>query len=167
MSTRENAVGAGIEIQATRDKVWRVWSQFGNVQDYVAGVPKSYLTGTTQEGIGTERRCEISPKQVVDEKITDWEDGSRYVMEVTRATGVPIGSLSADCRVGGTNGAATATISVRYSMKGLIRFLPLKRPMERQAADHLIGLKHLVETGEAVTPQLLKSLRRRYAGSLA
>jgi hypothetical protein len=52
-------------------------------------------------------------------------------------------------------------------MKGLIRFLPLRRAMERQAADHVIGLKHLVETGEAVTPQLLRSLRKRYAGSLA
>jgi hypothetical protein len=164
---RENTVGAGIEIQATRDEVWRVWSEFGNVQDYVAGVPKSYLTGSTQEGIGTERRCEIGPKHVVDEKIAAWEDGSRYVFEVTRAKGVPIGSLSADCRVEGANGVAIATISVRYSMKGLIRFLPLRRAMQRQAADHLIGLKHLVETGEAVTPQLLKSLRKHYAGSLA
>ncbi len=64
MSTRENAVGAGIEIRATRAEVWRVWSQFGNVQDYVAGVPKSYLTGDTHEGIGTERRCEISPPRL-------------------------------------------------------------------------------------------------------
>ena len=52
---------------------------------------------------------------------------------------------------------------MEYQMKGIARFLPVKGMMRQQAKDHLLGLKHHIETGDAIEPRMLKGLRKSYA----
>ena len=40
MTTLKN-VSAQITINASKNKVWGIWSKFSNVADYIASVPKS------------------------------------------------------------------------------------------------------------------------------
>jgi uncharacterized membrane protein len=160
----KNKVSAEILIDAPGVRVWEVWSSFGNVADYVASIPKSYSIGDTPPGVGAMRRCDISNKMKVDETITAWEPGEGYSLEVTTATGVPIKKMLGSFTLAASGHETRATISMEYEMKGIARFFPIKGMMRQQAKDHLLGLKHHIETGQSIEPKMLRQLRKSYAG---
>ena len=56
-----------------------------------------------------------------------------------------------------------ASIVMNYQMKGLMDFMPIKSVMELQAIDHLIGIKHLVETGDKLDKKKIEELREKYS----
>ncbi len=156
------SVRAETIIRAPVGQVWDIWSAFGNVADYVPAIPKSYLITDVELGIGAQRRCDISDKQIVDEEITEWIPGESYTLAVTRVEGVPMDSLIAQCKVLPEGPDTRAVIDVQYRMKGVLDLLPIGWLMCRQAKDHLIGLRHHVETGCTVDPGSLKKLRKQY-----
>lgn len=158
-------VRAEATINASKDAVWNVWAQFNNVADYSASIPKSYSLGGKSSGLGASRRCDISNTGQVDEMITEWVPGERYSMEKIASKGVPIKIMEVSFMVARIDHNTTAVnIEMRYRMKGLFHYLPVKGAMQQQARDHLIGLKHHVETGEIVYEKMLKSLRKQYSG---
>jgi uncharacterized membrane protein len=157
-------VCAELTINASKDVVWNVWAQFNNVADYAASIPKSYSLAGKSSGLGASRRCDISKTVQVDEMITEWLPGERYTMEVIASKGVPIKTMEVSYMVARNDTETTlVTIEMRYRMKGLFHYLPVKRAMQQQARDHLMGLKHHVETGELVSAEMLKAIRKRYA----
>lgn len=163
MTTALKTVSAEITINASKQTVWSIWSKFVNVSDYIAGVPESYGIGNIKSGLGACRRCDISEKMQVEERITDWQEHQGYSMEVYRATGVPMDTMKVDFELTELAGKTKATVTMHYKMKGLLRFLPLKGLLNQQAKDHLMGLKHHVETGDKVVEQSLKTIRKQYS----
>jgi len=158
-------VSAETTINASKDAVWNVWAQFNNVADYAASIPKSYTLGGKSSGLGASRRCDISNKMQVDEMITEWVPGERYSMEVIANKGVPVKTMEVCFMVAKIDhGMTSVSIEMKYRMKGLFHYLPVKGAMQQQARDHLMGLKHHVETGEIVSEKLLKAIRKRYSG---
>ena len=108
------------------------------------------------------RRCDISEKMKVDEIVTAWEPGKGYSLEIASAKGVSIKKMVGSFTLAPDGDETRATISMEYEMKGIARFLPIGGMMRQQAKDHLLGLKHHIETGQSVEPKMLKGLRKSY-----
>lgn len=110
-------------------------------------IPESCLITDGGLGVGAKRRCDISDKQVVEEEITERRPGESYALSVTRVKRIPMDSLIARCSIA-PEGTNTRTVVVmQYRMKGVLALLPIGWMMRRQAKDHLIGLRHHVDTG--------------------
>ena len=160
MQSSLKSVEASILINEPKAKVWDIWSKFINVSDYIASIPVSYGVGKVETGLGACRRCDISKKMQVEERITAWDEGNNFSMEVYKATGAPIDKLEVDFTVSEQGDSTRADMIIRYRMKGVLRFLPTSGLLRSQARDHLIGLKHHLETGEMITEKIMKVARK-------
>lgn len=155
-------VSAQIFINAPTDQVWALWSKFDNVADFVPMVHDAQTVGDITEGLGQARRCNIQPGVYVEERIIAWEPGKAYAMEVYQSAGVMIDQMLVDYQMKPSGTGTLALVHMSYQMQGLAEFLPIYDLMKKQAIDHLVGIKHLSETGEKITAELLKTLRKKY-----
>ena len=48
---KKTTIESKVKINAPKDKVWDILSDFGNVQKLSPGIAKSYLTSDTKNGI--------------------------------------------------------------------------------------------------------------------
>lgn len=155
-----------IQIDLPKALVWQAWSTFFNVADYVPTILKSYSIGTIITGPGAIRRCVIKKDMQVEERITNWVPEEQFSFEVIKTMGVPMKKLEAVMSLKNVGSFTLAKMSVSYQMKGVLRFLPTNSMMLNQTKNHLIGLKHYLETDEIVTPSKLKVIRLSYRSSL-
>ncbi|WP_422359988.1 SRPBCC family protein [Reichenbachiella sp.] len=161
-SSQPKHVSAQIFINAPTDKVWELWSKFDNVADFVPIVHDAHTVGEITEGLGQARRCNIEPGVYVEERITAWEPGKAYAMEVYQKQGVLIDQMQVDFQMKPSGDGTLALVHMSYKMQGLADFLPIYDMMKTQAIDHLVGIKHLSETGEKITTDLLETLKKKY-----
>ena len=78
-------------INASKEKVWDILSDFGNVQNLSPGIAKSYLTSTAKNGIGATRHCDFtSMGSQVEEKIVEWENGKSFKIELYDTKNIPM-----------------------------------------------------------------------------
>ncbi len=164
---RLKSVSCSITIQKPQKEVWEVWSKFVNVSDYIASIPVSYGIGDIETGVGTRRRCEISEKMIVEERITRWHEGTGYSMEVYHSTGTPIDKLTVDFELKQHGDGTVAEITINYQMKGILDYLPMKPLFRKQAKEHLIGLKYHLETDEKVTENMMNAITKNSKYNLA
>ncbi|MEP4091090.1 SRPBCC family protein [Reichenbachiella sp.] len=155
-------VSAQIFINVPTDQVWALWSKFDNVADFVPMVHDAYTVGDITEGLGQARRCNIQPGVYVEERITAWDPGKAYAMEVYQKEGVMIDKMQVDFQVKPSGDGTLGLVHMSYQMQGLADFLPIYGMMKTQAIDHLVGIKHLSETGEKITAELLETLKKKY-----
>lgn len=77
-----NEVKGEIHIDAPAEKVWQVISDLAEVQNYADSVARSYYTSSERVGTGAARHCDLLSFGTVDEVITEWEEGRRYVYSI-------------------------------------------------------------------------------------
>lgn len=162
-STQPRHVSAQIYINAPTAQVWDLWSRFDNVADFVPMVHDAHTVGDITEGLGQARRCNIQPGVYVEERITAWDPGKAYAMEVYQKEGVMIDKMQVDFQVRPSGAGTLALVHMSYKMQGIADFLPVYGAMKAQAIEHLVGIKHLTETGEKVTTEMISALKKRYA----
>ena len=74
-----------ILVSAAHDEVWRALGDLGNIAAYNPGLESSsYLDDS--RGEGASRRCIISDKVALDERVVAWEAGRSYTLELFNAT---------------------------------------------------------------------------------
>lgn len=161
--TQSKTVSAEIIINAPKEVVWDTWSKFNNLDQYVPMVHKSETIGDIDYGLGHTRRCDIANDTYVEEKITAWDSGNSFSMEVYKTKGVSINKMKVNYTISRIEDGVKASIVMNYQMKGLMDFIPIEGVMEQQAIDHLIGLKHLVEIGNKLDGKKLEELREKYS----
>lgn len=161
-SSQPKHVSAQIFINAPTEQVWALWSKFDNVADFVPMVHDAHTVGDISEGLGQARRCNIQPGVYVEERITAWDPGKAYAMEVYQKEGVMIDKMQVDFQMKPSGDGTLALVHMSYKMQGLANFLPVYGTMKAQAIEHLVGIKHLSETGEKITVELLDVLKKQY-----
>jgi hypothetical protein len=144
-----------IKINATKQEVWAVLSDFGEIYRWNPGVRDSYCTSGTTQGTLATRRCElVKGDDYLDERITEWRDGRSFKVEIYD-TNLPIHRNVVEFSVESTDTGAMVTVTPDYTLKyGPVGWL-MDRIMVRQLfnggmEDLLSGLKYYVETGEVV-----------------
>ena len=152
-----------IRIDAPGEKVWAVFVDIGSVQDYSPGVVKSYYTSDIKAGIGASRHCDLFPKGTVEERIVSWRDREHYAIEIYDWTEVPyigVAHFTLKRDGGGTMVSQTMDYRAANHPTGAVESRALEELVARVIAGNLLGLKHFTETGEVVTREVYKRIKK-------
>jgi uncharacterized membrane protein len=141
-----------VTIDAPAGRVWTVLADFGGVAVWAPDVLHSRLTSGSTARVGCERTCRVRGLGEVSEKVTAWEEGRGFDIEVSG----PAMLKSAVASLQLTDAGTQTIVRVRARFVpglGPLGFLmtPLFRILlGRRLSALLGGLKVYVETGEAV-----------------
>jgi len=147
-----------IWIDASKNEVWAVLADFGNIYRYSPTVLQSYSSNDKPRGLGAERHVEMSFEGTSgNERIVEWHEGQKMVLELYNGQNMPPWKNAvAEFSVREHNGGTMVQAAFNYDMK----FGPIGALMDRfmiqpqfgeTFGSQLAGLKHHVETGEEVT----------------
>jgi len=157
LSGRYN-VGTKIVIDASRDKVWQVLEDFGNVYTWAPGVSVSHQIGDKEIGVGAGRHCQLDGFGAIDEYITQWHEGRGFVYNVT-----PLGPLDKShsswwLTAKGENKTELEVVfsyNIRFGLFGkIMHALVMRKKLLASLPETLSAVKNRVETGKLVRPLL-------------
>jgi hypothetical protein len=153
-----------IKIDASPERIWKILSDFGGIQNYNPYIVQAFLTSHEKTGVGMVRHCELAPWGMVVEQVVEWNEGSDYTLEVVKGSGqqpfkysrVKIGLIPAS---GSTEVFITMDYLLRFGPIGeVMDALMINRSLKKKLPTILNGLKHFAETGENVDFKLFKKL---------
>ena len=145
-----------VRIDAPAAQVWETLADFGKVATFSPTVKSSSLTSDQPGGLGATRECVLAPMGTIQERVTAWDEGRMLGIEIYDRKNVP-GLRQADAiiEVEALGDKSKVTMNLDYEV-GLgpigagMNAIALKRRFVKATAGLLAGLKHHVETGEAV-----------------
>ena len=139
-------------ISATKEDVWKVLSNYGDICKFNPGVSKSYITSENNEGVGATRVCELVPVGKVSETIKEWQEGDGFLIQVTPIEKLPpITNFTGRFHIEKLSvNTSRVSVSINYEIKlgviGTILNKVLIQPkLEKSMDDLLRGLKTHVE----------------------
>ncbi len=151
-----------IRINAPQAQVWAILADYGGVHKFSPSIRASRYTSTEKQGVGIRRHFDLTPMGSLQEEIVAWDEGNRYTSAVYDSRGVPPFQKAEGTMVLKPEGNQTVvTFTFDYALKfgvigTLLNQLFLKRQFETGLPQVLVGLKHYCETGEAVSPEVVK-----------
>ncbi|MEM9133376.1 MAG: SRPBCC family protein [Actinomycetota bacterium] len=153
-----------VTIDAPAAEVWPALADFGGIATWNPNLKASHLTSDRGEGDGITRECRLSPRGTIQERVTDWRPGQGMTIEIYEFENVPAlrtGGARIDLEPMGDRTRVTMRLSYEVGLGALgagMNSLMMKRQFGTSVNRLLAGLKHHVETGEAVaTPRDLPS----------
>jgi len=152
-----------IQVDELPEKVWAVLANIGAVQDYSPGILKSFLTSEIMEGIGCSRHCDLFPTGTVEERIVDWHEGDQYSIEIYKGKEVPytgIAHFSLKRNGHGTNVTQIMDYKQTADQPQSSKSESIEKLVGKIIKGNLLGLKHFTETGEIVTYEVYKRIRK-------
>lgn len=162
-----------IYVDAPKANVWAILADLGGIQNFHAGVSKSYYTSEQHDGIGAARVCELLPMGKIEETATEWRDGESYKLNITPLEKAPpfkeaFGRLAVKEEGQGTRVSMEVTYTLKFGPLGkLMNALMIKPRFQKVVPAVLLGLKHYTETGEEITPEVMRSVRQQLRASKA
>lgn len=131
-------------IDAPTEVVWGVVNDFPNIAAWSAGIQSSYTSGAdgAETGLGAERRCELGGGKILDERISDYIEGSSMTIHVYGVKGLPVKSSLVTFSVrpaadGGTEAVIDAELTPK--LPGFVVSLA-KGVLSKQVAKQFGGL---------------------------
>ena len=145
-----------VTINASQEKVWDILADFGGIYKYNPGVSSSHSTSSANGGVGATRHCDLLPAGSVEERITAWNEGRDYKIEIFSGKGVPpfktaVAHIKVQPEGTGTHVQMRFDYSIKFGFIGsLMDRLMVKKQFSKAIPGILAGLKHYAETGEEV-----------------
>lgn len=145
-----------IEINASKEEVWKAIAKFGDICHGSPGVLKSHVTSQQQEGVGATRHCDFAMMgATAEEKITAWNEGKSMSIEVYELKKMPgIKTMNADFSVRTENDKTILRADLHYDMQNIfyrmMNTLMMKGMNTKNWNAVLAGHKKYIETGERV-----------------
>lgn len=145
-----------VAINASKEKVWEVLADFGNVQNLSPNIAKSYTTGDQPNGLGAERHCDfVAMGSQVEERITEWNEGTSMKIDIYERKNLPmVTGMGAEFVLSEENGQTIVTGTMEYRMSnaigGFLNNTVMKKMNTKAWIDFMAGIKHNIETGEKV-----------------
>ena len=142
-------------IPQRAERVWSVLAEFDRVAEFHPLVEASERTPAGAPGVGTKRVCRLYGGGVLEERITEWNEGEGYAARLELGSS-PLRDIRAEVRVrqDGEHDAEV-TLDLTYSLgRGPVAWLRDRLTMRsrvREALDAIItGLNHHIATGEHI-----------------
>ncbi|MEM7738628.1 MAG: SRPBCC family protein [Deinococcota bacterium] len=157
-----------ITINASKEAVWNVLADFGNVATFNPNLKHSYSTSDTTTGVGATRVCQLKPMGQVEERITAWREAEYLQIYTLNTKGMPsfkhfVGEFKLEQVGTQTHPQTQVTMTFRYELSGMfgdfLNTVMMKRQFQALSPKVLQGLKHYVETGHKATANDLKQMR--------
>ena len=79
-------------INAPKEKVWEILADFSGIYKWAPLVTNSTSITADNSGLGCERTCEIQNMGSIIERVTEWNEGEGYKIEVATIPGTPVKS---------------------------------------------------------------------------
>ena len=141
-----------IRIDASKDKVWNVVADLGSVSVWNPALANSHYTSEAKEGLEASRHCDFPDGGYVEERVTEWKPGEAFTVEIYEGT-VPFASANGFVSLVNDGDGTIVNYGIEYDLKADVPVDP--QEVERQNREELFplvlaGLKHYVETGEAM-----------------
>ncbi len=106
-------------IPAAPSDVWAVLADLPNHASWRNDVKASRMLGEETSGVGARRHLDLAPVGGLDETVLAWEEGSKMVVAVDKATAVPVKSGEATLVVDREgDDESNVTWEFRYVPKG-------------------------------------------------
>ena len=144
--------------------VWTyIATDFDKIQDYSAGVQKSYyVNGHFQSVVGSQRNCELVSEGFVTEEITLIDIDKRTLrFEVTDGN-LPLSMAVGTWELYEVEGGTRVVEKADFRMKYFFMNSPARSNFQQGINQNLAGLKNLVLTGELATPNNISSIMSKY-----
>lgn len=146
-----------ITINASKQKVWDIVSNLGDIYKFHPGVSKSYYTTEEAEGVGAARICELLPAGKILETVKSWEDGSGFVLQIDPIEKAPpvkdfTGHFQLkEINLNSTNVSLTVSYEMKLGLVGdILNKVMIKSKLEKGIDALLAGLKVYIEKGMEV-----------------
>jgi carbon monoxide dehydrogenase subunit G len=145
-----------VVINAGKNKVWEILSDFGNVQNLSPGIANSYLTSNAKNGVGATRHCDFTTMgSQVEEKIIEWDEEKSLRIELYDTKNIPmIKGMNAYFELENHKNGTKLTSIFEYHMNNIIgdllNYLKMKKMNKKSWVLFMAGIKHFAETGENV-----------------
>jgi hypothetical protein len=145
-----------IEINQTKDKVWKALADFGNICHGHPAVSKSFITSSKKEGVGATRHCDFTMMGAsAEELVTEWNEGKNIkieVQELKKMPGIKTMALDLAIRQNGDKTILSSTMS--YAMSNgffdIMNSLVMKKMNAKLLDGIMAGHKLYIETGTIV-----------------
>ncbi|MGJ8686275.1 MAG: SRPBCC family protein [Spongiibacteraceae bacterium] len=161
-------VSARVVIDMPREQAWQQLQDLSLPHNYVPGVLRCEITSDQPSGVGASRRVFQSLGRNMDETVIEWNEGHGLVLRLHQGdSDAPAPFERAVFRyrlddAGHQQTALTATLAfdMRWGRFGQYLYSRVLRGVFRSVVrDVAISMKGFYESGEAVTPPVLKQLR--------
>lgn len=167
-----NEAKCQLTLQMPRAEAWDKLRDLSLAHNYVPGLVKTQINTEIKEGVGASRKVFQTETRGIDETVVEWHEGSGFLIRLHRGEkGAPPPFKEAHFRYwlddGEEEGTTLLTTSLIYTM-GLgplgrvLETLLLKRIFKSVISDVAISLRQFYESGERVTPQMLKKAKAAY-----
>ena len=147
-------------IDAPRQKVWDVISDFGNVYLISPDITQSHITSAQETGLGATRHCDFNMMGAnVEERIVGWDETHSLKIDVYQRKNLPmIKEMNAEFFLFDENGGTRLQAVMRYELSmgfiGSMMAAMMKPMYSKNWAAFAAGIKHYIETGEPIDGSL-------------
>jgi len=156
---------AQVQIDAPISTVWTVVGEnFDQSSKFNVAATKTNYLKQSEKMVGSQRRTVNAKGKVIDVEIINYDPETKFLKwEIFNQNVAPLEAgyssykLSSDGD-GGTLLAQEAAFKMKYRIMHLIA----RRKMTPIFITELSAIKHLVETGESITPATKKTIVRQY-----
>lgn len=167
-----NEVSSQVTINMPRTEAWEKLRDLTLAHNYVPGLVKTEVTTELKEGVGASRKVFQTETKGINETVIEWQDGHGFLIRLHRGEkGAPPPFKEAFFRYqlddGDSPETTLLTTTMSYTMGmgfvgGLLEKLFLKKLFKGIIRDVAISLKQFYESGEKVTPAILKQVKADY-----
>ena len=152
------------------EKVWAVVGEdYGAIAySHPRIIASNYINGSLQAGEGAERICLFNEKgtQFLKEKMENYDpEKMTFVNRVYQAGKFPVDPdyTKAIYKVEDLgNGKSRVSFDMEYRTKPSFMGGMMKGSFEKLIADYFIAIEHHIKTGEKVTRENFKSIKKQY-----
>lgn len=144
------------ELQVPVAKAWEILNDFGAVYKYHPLVERSPIDNGIASGLGAERICHFDNGDQIKERITGYEAGEEYTVEIIDPGDFPLKTAEARLSLRSVDADRSR---VRFEMSFQPKYGPvgwvmgatiMQTQFRRILADVLAGLERHAKTGELV-----------------
>lgn len=158
------------EIDLPADKVWAIVGEdYGAIANsHPQIVSSDYINGTMSACEGAERVCNFNDKgtQYLKEKMVDYDpEKMQFTNQVFQAGKFPVDPdyTKAVYKVKDLgNGKSLVSFDMQYRTKPAFMGGMMKGNFKRLIADYFIAIEHHARTGESVTKDNFKQIKKQY-----
>jgi hypothetical protein len=142
-----------IEINQSKDKVWKALADFGNICHGHPAVSKSFITSTQKEGVGATRHCDFTMMGAsAEELVTEWNEGKNIKIEVQELKKMPgIKTMALDLAIKQKGDKTILSSTMTYGMNNaffdIMNSVMMKNMNAKLLDGIMAGHKLYIETG--------------------
>lgn len=157
-------------IDLPADKVWKIVGEdYGSVAySHPRIIESDYIAGTLKAEVGAQRVCYFNEKhtQYLEEKIISYNaDEMTFVNQVSRAGKFPVNpeyTKAVYKVVDLGNGKSKLIFDMQFRTRPAFMGSMAKGKFKKLIADYFIAIEHHAKTGEKVTKENFKKIKKQY-----